>query len=136
MPARARSRAAKRVMSRPSSLMLPPSGRSAPAIRLKSDDLPAPLGPMIPRAVPASIARSTLSATTTEPKDFDRFSVCRITRRSPTRFRQGTGGGSATSRLIVDLVCDRFHLAANRNLRGVLVVDDDQFVIAVVLQAP
>ena len=55
-------------MSRPSSRMAPPSGRSAPAIRLKSDVLPAPFGPMMPSAVPSATARSMPSATSTEPK--------------------------------------------------------------------
>ena len=55
IPARARACGDARVVyPRRRGRTVPPSGRSAPAMRLKSEDLPAPFGPMMPSAAPAS----------------------------------------------------------------------------------
>jgi hypothetical protein len=43
-------------------------GFSRPVIRLKSEDLPAPFGPMMPSASPSCTSREMSSATTTAPK--------------------------------------------------------------------
>ncbi len=56
---RARGRASREAMSRPSRLTSPADGRSRPARRRRSVVLPAPFGPMIPTSSPRLTARST-----------------------------------------------------------------------------
>ena len=75
MPARARAcgEVAGDVLARRGGSRRNPAA-ATPAIRLKSEDFPAPFGPMMPSAAPSSISRSIPSATTTEPKAFDRRS--------------------------------------------------------------
>ena len=136
MPARARACGGSARDVLPSRRMRAGIGRSAPAIRLKSDDLPAPFGPMMPSAAPASTPRSILSATTTEPKAFDSFSSSQDHASAapvgvPGRGRRRSHASRGRSRS-----GDRLHLAAHRNLRRRLVVDDDEIVLAVVLQPP
>jgi len=53
------SRGARPVMSRPSSRTAPRLGRRMPATTLRSVDLPAPFGPMMPTISPRSTERST-----------------------------------------------------------------------------
>src|SRR5207245_2290710 len=59
---------ARRVTVAPSSRTLPPSARRCPEMRLMSVVLPAPFGPMSPKACPAATARSTRSTAWTPPK--------------------------------------------------------------------
>ncbi len=72
MPRCARFRLGTRVMSRSNSRIEPLSGESSPVIRLNSVVLPAPLGPMISRRSPGSMARLTLVVTCKPPNDLHR----------------------------------------------------------------
>ena len=58
--------------------MLPSSGSNVPVIKLKRDVLPAPLGPIIPRASPELIKKLRSFATTTPPKDLEIFFSSKI----------------------------------------------------------
>src|SRR6187399_2880248 len=131
-------------MSRPSSRMAPRSGRSAPAIRLKSDVLPAPFGPMMPRAVPSATARSMPSATLTDPKARLRRSSSRIMsvtavgwakRSVPTRHHSRTRGHASLCPPYNRLL-NRLHLAGNGNGGEGFVVDDDDVVFVAFLEPP
>src|SRR5205809_6897334 len=55
-------------MSSPLNRIRPLVGRSTPVRQLKKVDLPAPLGPMIPRISPARTARDTLLRAASPPK--------------------------------------------------------------------
>src|SRR5262245_9504038 len=55
-------------MSWPEKMMRPRVGRSKPVRQLKHVDLPAPLGPMIPRIWPSGTARETLLRAASPPK--------------------------------------------------------------------
>src|SRR5262245_53168898 len=55
------------VMISPANTMVPASGRSTLVIRLKTVDLPAPLGPMMARISPGSTVISTSSTATSAP---------------------------------------------------------------------
>src|SRR5271170_216762 len=107
-------------MSTPSKRITPESGRRAPAIRLKREVLPAPFGPMTPSAAPSGNWRSISSATLTDPKALLRLSSCRITNQISAH-----GEGRAIAPLCQPSLGDRLHLAARRNGRKGLVVDDD-----------
>src|SRR5262245_33824359 len=65
-------------MSSPSNTIRPLVGRSTPVRQLKSVDLPAPLGPMIPRISPEGTASDTLLSAASPPKRTVSASVLRI----------------------------------------------------------
>src|SRR6476661_1359428 len=67
-PSRALWCSANRSSGLPSSVIVPSSAGMTPEIKLKSDVLPAPFGPISPRTRPLRIDRSMLSATTMPPK--------------------------------------------------------------------
>src|SRR5262249_29462742 len=129
MPAVQRRCAFNRVMSTPWSKIWPASASKLPVIRLKSVDLPAPLGPMIPTASPAVTAKSMPSAALTEPKDLERRRVsssivsCKLGRA--TRLPQSLG-----------VIGDSLHLTGNRDLGRGAVVGDDDVVLVAVLKSP
>src|SRR3984957_4780564 len=76
---RTRSIAGARVTSRPSNSMRPACGSRLPVIRLKRVDLPAPFGPITPKASPRDTAKVTESETFKAPNDFETLSRRRIT---------------------------------------------------------
>src|SRR4030095_8925525 len=65
-------------MSSPLNTIRPLVGRSTPVRPLKKGDLPAPLGPMIPRISPAGTASDTLLSAASPPKRTVSASVLRI----------------------------------------------------------
>src|SRR5688572_22839538 len=68
IPARQRACGGRDVMSRPSSRTAPRSGRRRPIMTLRAVVLPAPLGPMTPRASPSWMASESPSRTRRDPK--------------------------------------------------------------------
>src|ERR1700723_954831 len=114
-PARQRCSGGKPVMSRPSSRMRPRSGRSMPVMRLNRVDLPAPFGPMMPSASPRASDKSMSLATTIMPNALE------------TDF-----SSSITEPCLLFRSAQQLHFAANRNLRRVAVLDDDNFVFVAV----
>src|SRR5687768_7385844 len=70
-PSAARRCVGMRVTSRPNNSMRPSVTGSAPAIRLNSVVLPAPLGPMSARRSPGRTASSTPSTARSPPKTFE-----------------------------------------------------------------
>src|SRR6267143_1674024 len=69
-------------MSSPLKMIRPLVGRSTPVRQLKKVDLPAPLGPMIPRICPTGTLRDTLVSATNPPKWTVSASVLRIGARA------------------------------------------------------
>ena len=69
-PILARSAAASRTTSRPSTVAVPDVGSSSVVSTRTAVVLPAPLGPSRPRTVPAGASRSTPSSARTSPNDF------------------------------------------------------------------
>jgi hypothetical protein len=68
MPARAASVIDCIASGRPSSLISPASGGSAPAMIFSSVDLPAPLAPTRPLTLPSTTSKSTPCKAGTAPK--------------------------------------------------------------------
>src|SRR5262249_60910836 len=64
--------------SSPLNTIRPLVGRNTPVRQLKKVDLPAPLGPMIPRISPAGTASDTLLSAASPPKRIVSASVLRI----------------------------------------------------------
>src|SRR6266545_7324976 len=88
MPARHRAGGEVLVMSRPAKVTVPLSGRRRPIIRLRAVVLPAPLGPITPRASPSPTETVSPSTTRSEPNVFETFSSASsaaIRRRGPAR---------------------------------------------------
>src|SRR5262245_14003666 len=77
------------VMFSPAKKTSPAVGLSTLVIRLKTVDLPAPLGPMTARISPGSTVRSTLSTATSAPKR----------RTRPLHSSSGTGRLLAVARV-------------------------------------
>src|SRR5260370_6369470 len=77
MPMRQRLSGATSVMSVPANSTRPESGATVPLAMPNSVLLPAPFGPMMPRASPSPSARWMPSATTTAPKRLEIFSKLR-----------------------------------------------------------
>ena len=71
------------VMSRPRKRMRPPEGGNVPAITWNRVDLPAPLGPAMPKISPSATCRSTPSNACSLPNTLVTDSVSRIKPRSP-----------------------------------------------------
>src|SRR5205809_5372592 len=94
--------------------MVPPSAATVPAMRLKIELLPAPLGPIIPRHSPAGSENVTSSATTMAPNRLLRPA----TSRSPA-------AGEASTRWLAELR-EQLQLGLDGNLRRGRVVDDQQ----------
>ena len=67
IPARHRAPAGMRVMSRPSSRIVPRSAATAPVMSAKSVVLPAPFGPSTPSTSPAATSSDTSEVTVSEP---------------------------------------------------------------------
>src|SRR5947208_3613430 len=78
MPMRQRRSGGRGVMSTPAKITRPASGATVPLAMPNSVVLPAPFGPIIPRASPSASRRSSPSATTTAPKRLEIFSKARI----------------------------------------------------------
>src|SRR5437870_8629793 len=68
IPLAGSSGGARRLTAGPSGRRRPPSARGCREMRLMSVVLPAPFGPMSPKACPAATARSTRSTAWTPPK--------------------------------------------------------------------
>ena len=81
------------VISCPSSLTLPPSGRTKPVTAANNVVLPAPLGPMRPRISPWARDRLTSDSAWSPPKrlDRERTSMSVMVRRAPPRRPRGSG---------------------------------------------
>src|SRR6202048_2665233 len=108
-PARQRASGGTRVMSLPSRMIRPRSGRSMPVTRLNRVDFPAPFGPITPRASPRDKVRSMSLATTIAPNALEMpFSSSMLAVRHH-RF----GPGHA----LRPILAQRLHLAAKWNLR-------------------
>src|ERR1700722_1269480 len=121
---RTRSIAGAWVTSRPSNSMRPACGSRLPVIRLKRVDLPAPFGPMTPKASPRGTAKVTESETFKAPNDFETLSSRRITAAIPLcTERGGRSPPSATS-------SEGLHLAGRGNLGRGCVFDDHQLEAA------
>src|ERR1700751_544018 len=149
MPAVHRAMGGVRVMSLPENRIAPVSATRLPAIRLNMVDLPAPFGPMMPRASPSLTSKVTASATFSAPKLFDTSCSCRIgissylgltgSRRSfapaglPRRTKIGGAGVKPRRAHHSD---DRLHLAGGGYVRRRLVVGDDEVVASALLQPP
>ena len=115
MPRRARKCEATPPRSRPSKRIVPPSGAIVPAIRLKTELLPAPLGPIIPRQWPDSSEKVTSSATTIAPNRF-----CKPTTSSSADivlFRRAAGGPEGREREDQPS-CDRSFSSASTGICG------------------
>src|SRR5437660_10469712 len=76
------------VMSLPWRWTLPPEGRKAPVIRLKSVVLPAPLGPIKPQICFAGISKLTSLSAATPPKYLVSFSTSSIFTFTPEQPEQ------------------------------------------------
>src|SRR5881296_2654540 len=89
-------------MSSPLNMIRPLVGRSTPVRQLKKVDLPAPLGPMIPRISPAGTRRDTFVSAASPPKRTVRASVVKMgddavsvdTRATRSRSAPGNPGRS------------------------------------------
>src|ERR1700693_604170 len=132
MPARQRRGGGAAVMSTPLRRIKPAAGRSSPAMRLTSVDLPAPFGPMMPTASPGAMARSRWAAACTEPKDLERRRISRII----ALIANGAGRCPAPHRPDYRGSGDRLHLAADRDRGRGLIVGDDDVVLVAPLDAP
>src|SRR5207237_8672923 len=114
MPARHRASADRCVMSLPSRMMRPESGRTIPVMRLNRLDLPAPFGPMTPSASPDDKVRSMSLATTIAPNAFDMaLSSSIVLARHHRDSAQG------------------LHVTAKRNLRRLFVPSNDHVVFVI-----
>src|SRR2546430_4231138 len=111
MPARHRASGGMCVMSLPSRMMRPESGRTIPVIRLNRLDLPAPFGPMTPSASPDDKVRSMSLATTIAPNAFDMALSSSIV---IARYHRESAQG--------------LHVTAKRNLRCLLVLGNHHVV--------
>src|SRR5271156_4250457 len=122
---RTRSIAGARVTSRPSNSMRPAFAMRLPVIRLKRVDLPAPFGPMTPKASPRGTAKVTESETFKAPNDFETLSSWRITAAIPVCAERGRRRSppSATS-------SEGLHLAGRGNFGRGCVFDDHQLEAA------
>src|SRR5437660_12655347 len=76
------------VMSLPWRWTLPPEGRKAPVITLKSVVFPAPLGPMKPQICFSGISKLTSLSAATPPKYLVRALTFRIATWSPKKPKQ------------------------------------------------
>src|ERR1700722_16978014 len=122
---RTRSIAGAWVTSRPSNSMRPACGSRLPVIRLKRVDLPAPFGPMTPKASPRGTAKVTESETFKAPNDFETLSRRRITAAVPVSPERG-GGRSPPSAT----PSEGLHFAGRGNLGRGRVFDDHQLEAA------
>src|ERR1700733_16080993 len=113
------------VTSRPSNSMRPACGSRLPVIRLNRVDLPAPFGPITPKASPRGTAMVTESETFRAPNDFETLSRRRITAAVPVCTERGRRRSppSATS-------SEGLHLAGRGNLGRGCVFDDHQLEAA------
>src|SRR3954452_16270953 len=86
-------------MSAPASSTLPPVGRIRPERRLKSDVLPAPFGPMMPRHSPAGTSSETSATIVAPPTSHRSPRVERIDAPiAPLLERRDRGGGLVRAR--------------------------------------
>src|SRR5438093_8821063 len=135
MPSRARWCGARPFRSRPSKRMVPPSGATVPAIRLKIELLPAPLGPIMPRQVPVSSEKVTPSATTMAPYRLRRSATSRSAGISlgGTPAMSGAPHGECSAELR-----EQLQVGFHPDLRRGGVGDDQQLVgkLAAVLRLP
>ncbi len=109
--------------------MRPESASRLPVIRLNSVDLPAPFGPMMPKACPRGTSKVTPSVTFNAPNDFETFSRASIIRTSlsgRTRgdFRPSNASGQG------------LHLAAGWDVLRRSVLDHHEVETSAVLLAP
>src|SRR5437868_1253871 len=84
-PGRVRVCGAAPVTSRPASSTVPEVGLSTPVRRLKSDVLPAPFGPMMPRHSPAATSSETSATIVAPPMSSPRPRVARMGERVTCR---------------------------------------------------
>src|SRR5215472_16527767 len=136
MPSRARRCAGRSDTSRPPKQMEPPSAETVPAIRLKTELLPAPFGPITPRHCPGSREKVTLSATMIAPYAFLRLVTSRSAGISnPSRAGHVAGAelGPRSGKLREEL-----EVGFHRDLRRGGVGDDEQLEgeLAVLRLAP
>src|SRR5918996_4087590 len=118
MPARARRVDERPVMSRPSYRTVPASARNSPATRFNSVVLPAPFGPTMPSASSAT-ANERSSITRSAPNRFSRLLTSRAGVIDSLRVRVDAGSRAG----------DRLQVARFRDIRVILVRDDDEVVL-------